>query len=62
MRRRSAPDEVQIPLEIVLGPLGAVAVLLWWNHDLRTQRDQLAARLNKIVDALEDALKKAERP
>lgn len=51
---------MQIPLEVVLGPLGAVAVLLLWNYDLKKQRDELTARLNRIVDALEVALKKAD--
>lgn len=46
--------------ELLLGPLGAVVVLIWWNHDLRKQRDDLATRLNRIVDALEVALKKGE--
>jgi len=47
-----------IPLEVILGPLGAVAVLLLWLADTRKQRDDTQARLNRLLDGLLD---KAER-
>lgn len=48
---------MQIPLEVILGPLGAVAVLLAWNWDLRKQRDDYRERLYRILDKLEVAPK-----
>jgi len=52
---------VQVPLELVFGPLGAIGVLLLWVLDLRKQRDDAQARLNRLLDGLEAGLKKAER-
>lgn len=52
---------MQIPVELILGPAGAVVVLLLWNYDLRKQRDALTDRLNRIVDALEVALKEPKK-
>jgi hypothetical protein len=51
---------VQIPIELVLGPFGAVAVLLLWIQDLRKQRDAYQAQLAKLVDALESGLRRAD--
>jgi hypothetical protein len=51
---------VQIPIEIILGPAGAVAVLLLWVFDLRKQRDDLSGRLNKLVDELVAGIRKAD--
>ena len=51
---------MQIPWEILLGPFGAIVALLLWIQDLRKQRDTLDARLSRIVEALEVALKKAD--
>ena len=48
---------MQIPLEVVLGPLGAVAVLLLWNYDLRKERDALKERLYKLLDKIDVAAK-----
>lgn len=48
---------MQIPLEVILGPLGAVGVLLWWNYDLRKQRDDFRERLFRILDKIEVAPK-----
>lgn len=53
---------MQIPIELVLGPAGAVVVLLLWIADLRKQRDTLDARLSRIVDALEAAMRKVDPP
>ena len=53
---------MQIPIEVILGPAGAVAVLFLWVLDLRKQRDELNVRLNRLVDALEASLRKAEPP
>ena len=50
---------MQIPLEIILGPLGAVAVLLWWNHELRKSNADLQKRLDAFVDEIRAALRAA---
>ena len=50
---RRASDDVQIPLEAILGPFGAIAVLLLWVVDLRKQRDDLQARVNRLLDKIE---------
>lgn len=51
---------MQVPWELLVGPAGAIVALLLWIQDLRKQRDALDARLSRIVDALEAALRKAE--
>jgi hypothetical protein len=51
---------VQIPLEVILGPAGAVAVLLLWVLDLRKQRDDYKAKLDRLVDELVAGIRKAE--
>jgi len=48
---------VQIPVELIVGPVGAVVVLFLWVLDLRKQRDELMARVNRILDKLEPAPK-----
>jgi len=52
---------LQIPIELVLGPSGAVVVLFLWVLDLRRQNAALTDRLNRIVDALEVALKDSKK-
>jgi hypothetical protein len=52
---------VQIPLEVILGPLGAIGVLLLWNYDLRKERDLLKERLYRLLDKI-DVAAKAEPP
>jgi hypothetical protein len=48
---------VQIPIEVLVGPAGAVAVLLLWNMDLRKERDLLKERLYKLLDKIDVAAK-----
>lgn len=54
--------DVSVPLEVILGPLGAVGVLLLWIADLRKERDELKTQLRKLTDALEIGLRRAEPP
>lgn len=55
------PADVQIPLEVILGPVGALGIALVWIWDLRKQRDDAVARLNRIIDKFEASLDKAPR-
>ena len=49
---------MQIPLEVILGPVGALALALLWIWDLRKQRDDAVTRLNRIIDKFEASLDK----
>jgi hypothetical protein len=48
---------VQIPIEVLVGPAGAVAVLLLWVYDLRKERDLLKERLYNLLDKIDVAAK-----
>lgn len=56
---------MQVPLEVLVGPVGAVGALLLWIWDLRKERDawrdrSLASdgRLERIADAFTALAKK----
>lgn len=62
---------MQIPIEVIVGPVGAVAVLIWivdklWKaHQAADKREQdradaLDQRLDRIADALAAGLSKAD--
>lgn len=51
---------MQIPLEVILGPVGALGLALLWIWDLRKQNARLIERLDGIVDELRRAVAKAE--
>jgi hypothetical protein len=46
-----------IPIEIVFGTGGALAVALLWVHDLRKERDLLKSRLYALLDKIDVAAK-----
>lgn len=51
---------MQIPIEVVLGPVGALGLALLWIWDLRQQNRKLTERLDGIVDELRRAISKAD--
>jgi hypothetical protein len=48
---------VQIPVELILGPVGALALAMLWIQDLRKERDLLKDRLYKLLDKIDVAAK-----
>jgi hypothetical protein len=48
---------VPIPIEVVFGTGGALALALLWIHDLRKERDALKERLYKLLDKIDVAPK-----
>ena len=46
-----------IPLEVVFGTGGALALALLWIHDLRKERDILKDRLYRLLDKIDVAAK-----
>jgi len=48
---------VQIPVELILGPVGALALAMLWISDLRKERDLLKDRLYKLLDKIDVAAK-----
>jgi hypothetical protein len=48
---------LQIPLEIILGSGGALALALLWILDLRKERDALKERLYRLLDKIDVAAK-----
>ena len=55
---RPAPRrEVQIPVELILGPVGALVLAMLWISDLRKERDLLKDRLYKLLDKIDVAAK-----
>jgi heme exporter protein D len=46
---------VQLPIEIVFGTGGALALALLWIHDLRQERNLLKERLYKLLDKIDVA-------
>lgn len=44
---------MQVPLEIVFGTGGALALALLWIHDLREERKELKARLYSLLDKID---------
>ena len=53
----TAPADVQIPVELILGPVGALALAMLWIMDLRKERDLLKERLYKLLDKIDVAAK-----
>lgn len=52
---------MQIPVEVVLGPFGALALALLWIWDLRRQNAALTERLNRFLDKIEVAPREASK-
>lgn len=48
---------MQIPIELVFGSGGAIALALLWIYDLRKERDLLKDRLYKLLDKIDVAAK-----
>lgn len=48
---------MQVPLEFLIGPAGALGLALLWIHDLRKERDTLKERLYKLLDKIDVAAK-----
>ena len=46
-----------VPVEWLVGPVGALALALLWIHDLRKERDTLKERLYKLLDKIDVAAK-----
>ena len=46
-----------IPIEVVFGTGGALALALLWIHDLRKERDTLKEKLYKLLDKIDVAAK-----
>jgi len=55
--RLAAPADVQIPVELILGPVGALVLAMLWIQDLRKERDLLKDRLYKLLDKIDVAAK-----
>jgi hypothetical protein len=55
--RPAPPSDVQIPVELILGPVGALALAMLWIQDLRKERDLLKDRLYKLLDKIDVAAK-----
>ena len=48
---------MQIPVELILGPVGALVLAMLWIQDLRKERDLLKDRLYKLLDKIDVAAK-----
>ena len=48
---------MQVPIEIVFGSGGALALALLWIYDLRRERDALKDRLYRLLDKIDVAAK-----
>ena len=46
-----------VPVEWLLGPVGALALAMLWIYDLRRERDLLKDRLYKLLDKIDVAAK-----
>lgn len=44
---------MQLPVELVFGTGGALALALLWIYDLRKERDVLKERLYKLLDKID---------